>query len=458
MLTEVVFALMLLVCLFVVDDLFIDAIAFAKRLGPKKLTSERLAQWRALPERNIAIVVANWHEAEVIGRMIGGNVKRLQYTNYHFFIGVYPNDPDTWIAAKQVAAFHSNVHVVVNSMHGPTSKGQMLNEIAREIVRTEPQLGIEFDIFLMHDSEDILHPLSLKMINAEIVRADFLQIPVFSFDRPVREWVGSTYIDEFAEIHTKDLFVREALGASIPSAGVGTALRRQLMLTLMAEHEGNFLREDSLTEDYVLGMSAMIKGFKTAFACWYVETEKGRDFIATREYFPEAFKSAVRQKTRWLLGIVFQGRKIVPWSGPLVHRYFLYRDRRGPLNNVLAMAMTALSVYLIFSTLLTGRAPEFMSETWFVIGSSIATTGMISRLLHRMRAVALVNGARRVWAVPFRWPVGNLINFLASIRAIKEYHRAVVRKEPLKWAKTTHVLPADFGHSTELEKVNDATP
>ena len=109
----------------------------------------------------------------------------------------------------------------------------MLNELVRGVIKYEEQLKYDFDVFLMHDSEDILHPNSLTIINSEINRADFLQTPIFSFDRPVKQWVGGTYIEEFAEIHTKDLFVREALGAPVPSAGVGTALQRRLMLTLL---------------------------------------------------------------------------------------------------------------------------------------------------------------------------------------------------------------------------------
>jgi len=449
MLLPIVVVVLFLVVSFALDDLFVDGVALVKRLGPRELTDAELERWRRMPEKSIAIMVANWQEAEIIAKMIVGNNRNVQYENFHFFLGVYPNDPDTIMAAQSAAAAFKNVHVVVNSKDGPTTKGQMLNEIARSILRRERRLGIRFDVFLMHDSEDILHPLSLKMINAEIDRAEFLQIPVFSFERKIRDWVGSTYIDEFAEIHTKEILVREAMGAPLPSAGVGTALQRKLMRALILEGDSCFLREESLTEDYVLGMSAALKGFRTAFASYYRRTPEGRDFIATREYFPNSFKAAVRQKTRWVLGIVFQGSKVVPWTGSWMHKYFLYRDRRGPMNNLVALATTLLTGYLLLLTAVPGHAPEFVGETWFIAGSGIATVGAFSRLLHRMYAVYLVNGARRVWLVPLRWPLGNLINFSASLRAARDYRRAIVKKEPLRWAKTTHELPEEFGHDID---------
>jgi bacteriophage N4 adsorption protein B len=442
------------VMVFSLDDMFIDLVAWTNNLHPNELTDDLLQKWRAMPEKNIAIMVANWHEAEVIGKMVAGNNRRVEYKNFHFFIGVYPNDLETVAAAQNASAAFQNVHVIINSKDGPTSKGQMLNEIARSIFRREEELGFQFDVFLMHDSEDILHPLSLKLINSEISRAEFLQIPVFSFERKLKDWVGSTYIDEFSEIHTKDMFVRQHLGAPLPSAGVGTSIQRKLMLALILGGDSCFLREESLTEDYVLGMSAALRGFRTAFACYYRNTEKGRDFIATREYFPNGFQAAIRQKTRWILGIVLQGSKIVPWTGSWIHKYFLYRDRRGPLNNAVALATTALFAMMIGHWLIYGVTPDFMSEAWFRVGSTIATLGLVNRLFHRMRAVYMVNGPKRIWLVPLRWPLGNIINFVASYRAIRQYHRAVVKKEPLKWAKTTHELPEDFGN--ELPEITQS--
>jgi adsorption protein B len=331
-------------------------------------------------------------------------------------------------------------------MNGPTSKGQMLNELVRGVLAQEAKLGFTFDVFLLQDSEDMLHPLSLKVINREITQSDFLQTPVFSMDRPVKQLVGGTYIEEFAELHTKDLFVRAALGAAIPSAGVGTAISRSLMTHLLEKQRGDFLREECLTEDYVLGVGPRAPGFKSSFKCFYREDENGRrDYIATREYFPSAFKAAVRQKSRWITGIVFQGSELVPWSGSLWNRYFLYRDRRGPVNSMVAMACTVLTATYLAIWFMKGSFPSFLSDPWFVAGLIVTLLGAINRLLHRIVCVMRVNGWRRAWAVVIRWPVGNLVNFCATLRAIKQYADHRLRGRPLKWVKTTHELPENFG-------------
>src|SRR3546814_19662843 len=56
-----------------------------------------------------------------------------------------------------------------------------------------------------------------------------VQLPVLPLIDPRSRWIAGHYLDELAEAHGKDLVVREALGASVPSAGVGCAIRRDLM-------------------------------------------------------------------------------------------------------------------------------------------------------------------------------------------------------------------------------------
>lgn len=435
------------VCFFVLDDLIIDLYAFVKRLKPEELKPEQIRSLREIKEKRIAIVVANWHESNVIGRMISGNIRKVEYESYQFFLGVYANDPETMAAVQNLKSLYpQRVRMVVNSQNGPTSKGQMLNEIVRRVYADEEKSGQVFDIVVMHDSEDILHPLSLKLINAKMQDLDFLQIPVFSFDRPLREWVGSTYIDEFAELHTKDLIVRQHLGAALPSAGVGTALSRSLIFELMKSNSENFLRQDCLTEDYILGMTTDHSKFRSGFCCNYIRLENGKkDFVATREFFPNEVRSSIRQKTRWMIGIVFQGTQMLPFRGRLSQLYFLYRDRRGPINHLVAMMSTLLTCYCLLQKWLHGSYPDFMYTDWFFFGSVIATIGMISRFFHRTHAVFLTNSIITALSVLPRWPLGNFINFWSALRATRDFFRSKITKQPLRWVKTTHELPMGFG-------------
>src|SRR3546814_17409824 len=77
---------------------------------------------------------------------------------------------------------------------------------------------------------------------------------VCSSDLPQSRWIGGHYLDEFAESHGKDLVVREALGASVPSAGVGCAINRNMMDRIIAINGGRPVDEASITDKYELGL------------------------------------------------------------------------------------------------------------------------------------------------------------------------------------------------------------
>lgn len=110
--------------------------------------------------------------------MLRGNIAKIEYENYHFYVGCYPNDLPTFRAVSEVARETGKVTPILNPIPGPTSKGQLLNSVLQELLENHYPC---FDIYLFHDAEDIIHPLSLRLINQESERADFIQIPVFSF-------------------------------------------------------------------------------------------------------------------------------------------------------------------------------------------------------------------------------------------------------------------------------------
>lgn len=437
--------------IFAGDDLWIDLYALVHRLKPRELTNLDLDRMNSRTERRIAIMIANWHEDEVLARMITGNINQLKYGNYVFFLGVYPNDLETTRVAKELEAkFPQRVRVITNVKAGPTTKGQMLNEIVRGIFHHELVSKSKFDIFLMQDSEDVLHPYSLALINDSFANgegADLIQFPVFSFLVPAKKLVGGTYVDEFAEIHTKDLLVRERMGAAIPSAGTGTALSRRLVLMNLSEQAGNLLRENTLTEDYDLGIGAKLRGLKTKFNCSFLRGPAGeKDFVATREFFPDRLKSAVRQKTRWTLGIAFQGSRNFGWRGEWVDRYFMMRDRRGPVNALLLtfgfITVISFSVYGVSDL----EIPNLLTSEIFVVPAGLNFVAMVLRLWQRARAVARVYG-RGGGAVPIRFPVSNLINTLAAYQAMVVHGKSVLTGIAPKWEKTKHVMPEGFGRN-----------
>lgn len=438
--------------IFTVDDLFIDAYALVKRIKPMLINSDFMAKIKGTPQKNIAIIVANWKEAQVIAPMIRGNLRGIDYQNYTFFLGVYPNDLPTWEAARKLEDLYPHkVVVVVNTQPGPTSKGQMLNEMARQIYTSELRLGKTFDLLLMQDSEDVLHRHSLSLMNYFSSFADFVQIPVFSFNVPAKSLIGGIYIDEFAESHTKDLLVREALGAAVPSAGVGTLLGRDLILALQAKQNGDFLKEDTLTEDYHLGMMTKELGFKSKFACVRYEKENGeKEFIATREYFPSEFNASMRQKSRWTLGIAFQGLENLSWNGQWIDKYFMWRDRRGPWNSILIILSTLLLATFIFAREF-GHIPAVLKHPVFQTLLVLNLVNMCLRLIQRMRAVALTNSRVHIALVPARWLLANVVNIGATYKAYRQYSESQRTGKRPVWIKTEHKLPEHFGKEAEVQ-------
>ena len=170
-----------------------------------------------------------------------------------------------------------------------------------------------------------------------------------------------SYLDEFSEVHGKDIPVREAIAGQVPSAGVGTCFSRRAILALVEDGDGIAFDTQSLTEDYDIGFRLKEKGMKEIFVRFPItETSKsewkesrlfGQRFresqvICVREYFPDTVETAVRQKSRWIIGIVFQGYVTHKWSANWVLNYFLWRDRKGAITNFVSFIATIILIIL----------------------------------------------------------------------------------------------------------------
>lgn len=434
---------------FAMDDLLVDSVATFFGLGPKEIKAEEQKSLRSESEKRIAIIIPAWKEADIIARMVEGNSKRIEYANYHFFVGLYPNDPASIAKIGDLTAKDPRIQSIINPKPGPTSKGQMLNVVVRQILAFEKEHGFEFDAFLMHDAEDIIHPFSLKILNREMENYDFIQVPVFSLPVPNRRLVAGVYADEFAENHLKELLVREKMKAAVPSAGVGTLLSRGLVLHFLRTH-GELFNQNTVTEDYDLGVRAHQRGFRPHVVCRYLSNANGkREFVATREYFPRHFQRSIRQKTRWTVGITFQGWKNLGWCGNLANRYFLYRDRRGVVANVVGVIGYAVALALgigIMTKAQWTHSPAFQT-TGFTALLIANLAFMTLRFIQRLRFTGMIYGPKvALFAVP-RWPVGIVINAFATVGAARQEAVARFYQKPIAWAKTEHELPELFGEA-----------
>ena len=443
---SITLAISLLVSVFAFDDLIIDIIAIFKNLKPKKLAESELAQMHNMPQKKFAIMIANWHEEDILERMIAGNIGRLDYLNYEFFLGVYPNDTATLQVALRLKEKYSRVQVVINSKDGPTSKGQMLNEIVNHIKAEEVRNKTIYDAFLLQDSEDIIHTLTLKLMNYRLELNDFVQIPVFSLPTPALDLVRGTYIDEFTESHTKDMLVRNHLKGGVPSAGVGTAMSASFVNDIMRLQNGTLLKQDTLTEDYHLGLMATRLGYRSEFSCYYAKKKNSTDYIATREFFPAKVATSIRQKARWTLGISLQGYDNLKWGSNFTQNYFLWRDRRGLINAPLLLLNYSLFIAFSIHYAFQGHLPDFIIES-FLIKSVFAFNlfCVIVKLTQRFRLVSTLNGFSLAALIPVRWLLANYINTMASFKAVQNYRLALKTGQEPKWSKTAHELPVNFG-------------
>ena len=421
------------------DDIAVD-LAFLWLLVRRRVVSRPLPLSATLPGR-MAVIVPAWDEAAVIGAMLSDLVRRLDYPDYTVFVGVYPNDPAT--RAAVVAVVDPHIVIVTCARPGPTTKADCLNHLWRALVADEAVTGRPFKAIVLHDAEDVVDAAELRVFDAAIPGLAMVQLPVMPLADPASRWVSGHYLDEFAEAHGKDIVVRGALGAGVPSAGVACAIDRAV-LGQLAGAGGAPFDPSSMTEDYEIGMRIAALGYRGAL----LRCNGANGVVATREHFPATFETAVRQKTRWLLGIALDGWDRLGWSRGWTDRYMLLRDRKAIVAPLIAglgyaaVVMVALDAAATAMIPLADRFAPLAARgsvlAWLLTGNAVALGW---RLGCRAGFTASVHGWREgIRAVP-RTLVGNVINAVAAVRAIRRYARIRAGNETPRWDKTAHRFP-----------------
>ena len=163
------FCIVLLFILFSLDDIAWDFVVIIKKYFQKDTNKIPLEALDNEIPQLLAIIIAAWHEDNVIGDVIRNLIESTQYPRsmYHIFIGVYPNDEKTINVVKELSEEFPNVHGIINNKPGPTSKAQNINYVITQIRQFEDEKGWIFSSFTIHDSEDVVHPNELKMTNYE---------------------------------------------------------------------------------------------------------------------------------------------------------------------------------------------------------------------------------------------------------------------------------------------------
>lgn len=434
-----------------IDDLFTDMIFFGRTLW-RRLTIYRrhdraTAQSLRRPEpAPIAILVPAWDEAAVIGAMLTNLLTRLDYPDYRVFVGLYPNDPAGMAVIAGIA--DPRLESMICSQPGPTTKADCLNHLWRAVLAHEDRSGRRFKAVVLHDAEDVVHPQELWIYDALIPRLAMVQLPVMPLPDPTSRWISGHYADEFAESHAKDLVVREALGAAVPSAGVACAIDRQFLMRIADAAAGQPFDARCLTEDYELGYRIKALGGRGALVRLRSGTETV--VVATREHFPASFAAAVRQKSRWLTGIALAGWDRLGWPGGIADRYMLVRDRKALLASMLTMAAYGAALLVLIDLALRRAVPAaaalpplltpaMTSLLWF----NAAMLGW--RLLMRAGFTGYAYGGREALRAVPRAVAANFINAAAAWQAVGRYRATIRDGGAMAWEKTAHRYPAGAG-------------
>lgn len=423
-----------------IDDFVIDIAALIACF--RQAWSPTEAELDAVPTQRIAIFVAAWKEHRVIRRMLETNATNINYPSFDFFVGAYPNDAPTLAAVRETARGYANIHIAVCPHDGPTSKADCLNWIYQRMLQFEEEHGVRFDMAVIHDAEDIIDPDALRWINYHGHSNDMVQIPVLALETPLRDVWHGIYCDDFAESQFKDMQARQLLGGFMPSTGVGAGLSRRALEALAGNSDGRIFEPAALTEDYEIGFRVRALGLRQRYVPIHIR--HGRP-IATREYFPRTFAAAVRQRSRWVMGIALQSWEFHTARETFGQLYWFWRDRKGLAGNLMAPLMNALFLY----GGLTWIIAQITRQPWNLaraspLGVELSLAGLAVQALHtsiRTYSSARIYGWRFAAGTPARVLVANWLNSVATARAIRTYATARMAGRNLRWAKTDHRYP-----------------
>lgn len=398
-----------------------------------------------------AILIPTWQEEQVIEQTVSHMLKVWPQRELRIYVGCYPNDPATMSAAMAAAGGDTRVRIVIHDKQGPTTKADCLNRLYQALCEDERRQGRSAQIVVLHDAEDLVDPAALPLLDEALHCADFVQLPVIPLPQSGSRWIAGHYCEEFAESHGKAMVVRDAVGAALPAAGVGCAIARPILRDL-AKTNANAapFDADALTEDYELGLKVAEMGGQSRFL--RLRDGDGR-LIATRSYFPATLDAAVRQKTRWLHGIAFQGWEHMGWGTTTGDAWMRLRDRRGPIGALLlAIAYLLLALAgLTFALELVGVLPAIELSGGLKMLLWINLAMLLWRAAWRFGFTRSIYGWKQGAMAVLRIPVGNIIAIMAARRAITAYLRSFAGVMPT-WDKTAHDRhPSSFPSALDAE-------
>jgi hypothetical protein len=133
------------------------------------------------------------------------------------------------------------------------------------------------------------------------------------------------------------------------------------------------------------------------------------------------------------------------WQAPARQLYWLWRDRKGVLGNLLTPVLNLLFLYGV----VTWGKSELTGHRWLLgiqhpaLRWLFSATFVLSGFQMGVRALCSrrIYGWRFAMGVPVRAVLGNWLNCAATVRALALYCDAKIHGRALVWVKTEHAYP-----------------
>src|SRR5262249_16537464 len=151
---------------------------------------------------------------------------------------------------------------------------------------------------------------------------------------------------------------------------------------------------------------------------------------------PQKWYAALKQRTRWVMGIALQGWQRYGWRGTPGEVYWLWRDRKGLVANPLGLGGDFVLVYGAAAGL-WARRPATVSYR-----AAVTICLQVLRSIVRIVCVARIYGFLFSLGVPLRAIYANALNSAATFLAVWRYASARIRGQRLSWLKTDHHFPS----------------
>jgi len=388
--------------LFYAEDLLLELFAFSRRQRPENLSAQNLAELRLLPARRFAVLVPFFRP--------GGDLINLLYTEHAIFLGVESGNLAAWNEARALERAHPHIAVIVQDASQPGwGRAQAWVELASRVLASEAASGFRYEAFLLLEGADGLSPEALNLLNRELAHADLVQLPLLPRHGGWAAFGAGAFADDAADLH-RELSLRAAFRAMLPTRGTGTALSRPLLEALLHSHGKSF------AHSYALGVNAYRLGFRTRAL---LAAAHGR-LIGVAQEAPESVAWAIRRRTRFAFEASVEGFQDFGFGVGARERYFFWRDRRWVPFSAVGLA---LSIFFLIHAFFAGEEALPALPLWIGYLSLVNISLALLRLSLRVYNCRLAYGWKRALLLPVRTPVLNFVQSVSQWRALAQGFR-----------------------------------